>query len=398
MGSWSDNFEYKSDQGTIFCYTHNADGSWSDRGKTGGGAWGRSNSNLKVGWSVSQDGGYQVAGAPGDSSNRGAAYVRQRVQEDLNGDGDMSDSGEAVTRAKGFVVEPDTGAGDLFGTSVALKWPYLLVGAPSHGTGGASFLYEFNTTWHKVQKFESPSMQAVGTSVSLSDGLALTGAAGRAILNFRSAPLSATMTCGGSCGDGCAPTSGAMSGTFSDGSGNYGNNENCWWLIEAPGAEISVSFSSFNTESCCDRVYIYRCDTAECVSPSQILRHAGSQVPKPYMHTHAHSCYIHACIHTSHAHTHTHTHTTGAERHVQLVNRVPQGDIHVRRLCYYERVHWNVVRKCRQFCRAWRHVRRFPSSSSSSSSSPSSVLNLHTLHRLILLQRKRRPRTRLAMG
>ena len=83
VGSWSDNFEYKSDQGTIFCYTRNADGSWSDRGKTGGGAWGRSNSNLKVGWSVSQDGGFQAAGAPGDSSNRGAPYVRQRVQEDL---------------------------------------------------------------------------------------------------------------------------------------------------------------------------------------------------------------------------------------------------------------------------------------------------------------------------
>ena len=309
VGSWSDNFEYKTDQGTIFCYTRNADGSWSDRGKTGGGAWGRSNSNLKVGWSVSQDGGYQVAGAPGDSSNRGAAYVRQRVQEDLNGDGDTSDSGEAVTHAKGFVVEADTGAGDLFGTSVALKWPYLLVGAPSHGTGGASFLYEFNTTWHKVQKFESPSMQAVGTSVSLSDGLALTGAAGRAILNFRSAPLSATVTCGGSCGDGCAPTSGAISGTFSDGSGNYGNNENCWWLIEAPGAEISVSFSSFDTESCCDHVSIYRCATAECASSPRILRHAGSQVPNPYMHTHTHSCMqilSQTCIHT---HTRTHTNT-----------------------------------------------------------------------------------------
>ena len=64
-----------------------------------------------------------------------------------------------------------------------------------------------------------------------------------------------------------------MSGTFSDGSGNYGNNENCWWLIEAPG-EIRVSFSSFDTESNYDNVSIYRCN---CESSSQrILRHSGS--------------------------------------------------------------------------------------------------------------------------
>ena len=83
------------------------------------------------------------------------------------------------------------------------------------------------------------------------------------------------MTCGGSCGGGCSPSSGAMSGTFSDGSGSYGNNENCWWLIAAQaGAEIRVSFSSFSTESGYDYLSIYTCN---CESSSQrILRHWGS--------------------------------------------------------------------------------------------------------------------------
>ena len=66
-----------------------------------------------------------------------------------------------------------------------------------------------------------------------------------------------------------------MWGIFSDGSGNYGNNENCWWLIES-GSEISVSFSSFDTESGYDYVSVYRCDTAACGSSQRILRHSGS--------------------------------------------------------------------------------------------------------------------------
>ena len=74
-------------------------------------------------------------------------------------------------------------------------------------------------------------------------------------------------------------------GTFSDGSGDYENNEDCWWLIEAPGsAQITVRFLSFNTEknytkkydgtvdtAYVDRVQIWRCDTAACESDSTEL-------------------------------------------------------------------------------------------------------------------------------
>ena len=75
------------------------------------------------------------------------------------------------------------------------------------------------------------------------------------------------MTCGGTCGGGCSPSE-ALSGSFSDGSGdrNYDMNEKCWWLIERSAAEgeIRVSFSSFHTEKHYDFVYIYECDTAAC--------------------------------------------------------------------------------------------------------------------------------------
>ena len=90
-----------------------------------------------------------------------------------------------------------------------------------------------------------------------------------------------SVTCGGTCGADCSPSSGSISGTFSDGSGNstYGFNEDCWWLISAPD-NISVSFSSFDTESCCDYVSIYRCDTATCDDSSErILREAGTLSP-----------------------------------------------------------------------------------------------------------------------
>ena len=61
-------------------------------------------------------------------------------------------------------------------------------------------------------------------------------------------------------------------GTFSDGNGDYEDNEDCWWLIEAPGsAIITVSFSSFNTEYGADYVKIYRCDTVACESDSTEL-------------------------------------------------------------------------------------------------------------------------------
>jgi hypothetical protein len=97
-----------------------------------------------------------------------------------------------------------------------------------------------------------------------------------------------TITCGGNqpleaggCGGGCSPAS----STFSDGSGvNYQDDTNCWWLIEAPGARISVSFLSFDTEEGYDFVSIEECGTVHygaseptCESRTVIARLSGTR-------------------------------------------------------------------------------------------------------------------------
>jgi hypothetical protein len=84
----------------------------------------------------------------------------------------------------------------------------------------------------------------------------------------------ATVTCSGGCL--CQPSTGTSSGTISDGTSDYFNNANCIWLIASSGL-ISLSFSSFNTESGRDFVTINRCtSSSSCVE--QVARLSGSSV------------------------------------------------------------------------------------------------------------------------
>ncbi len=159
--------------GTIFFYTRNDDGTWTDRGKTGAGLWGRSAANLFVGYSVAQDNSYQAAGAPLESSNKGAVYVRQVTT--------------TATTAKGYVVESDTSSGSYFGQAVALSWPYLAVGAPGHSPQGAAFLYTYNeqsSTWTKTGSRIDPAAVSMSTlefgrAVAVADGVVLVGGSSR---------------------------------------------------------------------------------------------------------------------------------------------------------------------------------------------------------------------------
>ena len=48
-----------------------------------------------------------------------------------------------------------------------------------------------------------------------------------------------------------------LSGSFTDGVGNYGNNMQCMWLIEVPSGTIRLSFTQFNTEAGYDFVKVY---------------------------------------------------------------------------------------------------------------------------------------------
>ncbi|XP_019622075.1 PREDICTED: bone morphogenetic protein 1-like [Branchiostoma belcheri] len=59
--------------------------------------------------------------------------------------------------------------------------------------------------------------------------------------------------CGGNL---TTPTGGPVTSTNYP--SNYGNNENCEWLITVPeGSIIRLTFDSFNTEGCCDFLTIY---------------------------------------------------------------------------------------------------------------------------------------------
>jgi hypothetical protein len=70
-------------------------------------------------------------------------------------------------------------------------------------------------------------------------------------------------TCGGSCN--CTNFTLARNGTLQDGEGQYGSNENCWWLIAAQNASdaVHVGFSSFDTDASgtCPDTYT-KCTTA----------------------------------------------------------------------------------------------------------------------------------------
>ncbi|MFY8000554.1 MAG: CUB domain-containing protein, partial [Candidatus Kapaibacteriota bacterium] len=72
----------------------------------------------------------------------------------------------------------------------------------------------------------------------------------------------------------------AASGSFADRSNTsiqYANSLDCRWLIQPVGASsITISFSQFNTEQCCDYVEIY---SGTSVSGTPIQRFAGTTIP-----------------------------------------------------------------------------------------------------------------------
>jgi len=93
--------------------------------------------------------------------------------------------------------------------------------------------------------------------------------------------ISTSVTCSGSCL--CEPSTGALSGSISDGPGNYSNNETCQWIISAQNApsgkwtEIDLSFSSFDTNQDA-RIYIYECLDAACTSVREVAVLQGDPV------------------------------------------------------------------------------------------------------------------------
>jgi hypothetical protein len=81
--------------------------------------------------------------------------------------------------------------------------------------------------------------------------------------------------------NGCGSTCGlltAATGTFSDGSGssNYANSATCQWIIAPAGASnVSLAFTEFSTEGCCDFVRVYTCMNVSCQGAQLVAELSG---------------------------------------------------------------------------------------------------------------------------
>ena len=85
-----------------------------------------------------------------------------------------------------------------------------------------------------------------------------------------------------SCGGGLVLSS--PSGSFNDGSGsgNYGNNQLCYWVIAPPCANsVTLSFSAFNTELNYDGIVVYD----DLGATNQIAVLSGATIPSPVIST-----------------------------------------------------------------------------------------------------------------
>jgi hypothetical protein len=58
-------------------------------------------------------------------------------------------------------------------------------------------------------------------------------------------------------------------GIMTDGPGNYFDNEYCWWIIVANGANISLVISELYLESEYDWVRVYECAKNTCSTPDE---------------------------------------------------------------------------------------------------------------------------------
>jgi hypothetical protein len=99
--------------------------------------------NSQFGASTSIDSLWAIAGAPYHNSSIGAAYIYQKQNEDW---------------VEVIKLIPDDAIQQLFGSSVAIDYPYAVVGAPGHnGYAGCVYVFFHNgSSWAQVNKFFKP--------------------------------------------------------------------------------------------------------------------------------------------------------------------------------------------------------------------------------------------------
>jgi FG-GAP repeat len=123
---------------------------------------------------INGNGAWAVVGAPGKNSNTGAAYIWHRV-------------GAAWNQTQELTI-PTGMPGDAFGTSVAMRGAYAIVGEPGRDSpprqndGGAYIYHHAGGAWNLqagLTESDPVSDDAFGTSVAISGSWAVVGAPGK---------------------------------------------------------------------------------------------------------------------------------------------------------------------------------------------------------------------------
>lgn len=165
-----------SSAGSVYTFERQTDGKWTMQGTK---LQPSTTPNSYFGTPVSMSGQRLVVGAHGEGTNRGAAYVFDRVGTDW------------VQQAK-LIAEAD---GDRFGFAAAVDGDRVIVGASQAATGGlstsgAAYIFERQSdgTWPssgiKLTASNSAANLQFGVAVSISGDKAAIGSMGRVVYIF----------------------------------------------------------------------------------------------------------------------------------------------------------------------------------------------------------------------
>jgi hypothetical protein len=165
-----------SSAGSVYTFERQTDGKWTMQGTK---LQPSTTPNSYFGTPVSMSGQRLVVGAHGEGTNRGAAYVYDRV------------GGQWVQQAK-LIAEAD---GDRFGFAAAVDGDRVIVGASQSASGGltnsgAAYIFDRQSdgTWPsagiKLTASNSAASLQFGVAVSISGDKAAIGSNGRAVYIF----------------------------------------------------------------------------------------------------------------------------------------------------------------------------------------------------------------------
>ncbi|HOY32603.1 MAG TPA: C10 family peptidase [Bacteroidales bacterium] len=175
-------------------------------------------------------------------------------------------SGQQTLSATTGTVTDGSGSNN-YANNLDCKWLIKPANVGSVTLTFTAFNTESNYDFVKVYNGETTSSPLLGSYSGTTLPPQLTASSGKMLIHFTSdnstvkAGWSANYT-GNAITTYCSGTTtlNAASGTVNDGSGskNYSNNSDCYWQLSPPNAaSVKLTFTSFNTESANDKLYVY---------------------------------------------------------------------------------------------------------------------------------------------